>query len=177
MDFSGEDVQLLLTLQQVAGFLNLSVDELLRLRRSPTNPAGSGPASRPQQLSGFSGQRDHPGHAHHSPLETAGQHPDVTLLNPESQHAWFKCNMDYEMIKPGDISGSDEYDSSDTDGYVVVAPKTHDPDAESESTARDEAIESADEMALSVTSNRSDTNLTRSLNACVRCRIQRNRVG
>jgi hypothetical protein len=158
-------------------------------------------------------------------------HEDVVLLNPEIRNAWYACNMDYDMIEFGEISGSDHNNSSGTDGFIQLPPKSHDSDAESESTARDDDVdmESVDEddRPLSIStpadrrsgsslgsrqykliaprpgtvkslsdgsspgasghrvrkkrapyspSKRVDTNLTRSLNACVRCRIQRNRV-
>lgn len=158
-------------------------------------------------------------------------HENVVLLNPEIQNAWYACNLDYDMIEFGEISGSDRNDSSGTDGFIQLTPVSHDSDAGSESTTRDDDVdmESADEddHLLSIATpadrrsssslgsrqykliaprpgtdqarshgsspgasnhrvrkrrapysaaHRFDTNLTRSLNACVRCRIQRNRV-
>jgi hypothetical protein len=290
MDTSRQDPEQLLVLQQAAGILDLSVDELLQLRRGlqlrigPSNSTltlgGSG--SRPdysrndsyrddQQLSVFSVHEDEgifwdhsqngnanyqqqdatqfsmaefPSFPAHRPIfnshsssegasHASGSVPqeEVILLNPEIENAWYACNMDYQMIEFGEISGSDRNNSSGTDGFIQLTPHSHNSDAESESTARDDdadmssgderdrtlsASTPADKRSSSslasrqykliaprpgtvkslsdgsspglsgrrirkkrapyTASNRIDTNLTRSLNACVRCRIQRNRV-
>lgn len=155
----------------------------------------------------------------------------VILLNPEIEHAMYACNRDFQFVEFGDISGSDQNNPSGSDGYIQVPLGYIYPDAESESTARDDDVDmlSADEDDRTVpvstpadtwsssstgsrqykmlaprpgavksessgsspggvirrvrkkrapysASRRLDTNLTRSLNACVRCRIQRNRV-
>lgn len=277
-----QDTTQLLVLQQAAGFLNLSVDELLQLRRAPSNSESTGTL-------GITGRRPHnfrndsftdhdiPGafpiygdglwgynHSSNGDINSQGDvsyyspggvpsfarssfsssevvstgfgphgHETIELLNPESsqhlQHAEFECNMDmdYHMVHFDDISGSDQNNSSGTDGFVQLTPNSNDSDAESESTARDEDMDSGDDdKELSVprttdkrsssslgsrqykliaprpgaiktesslrpgmsglkarkkrapysAARRNDTNLTRSLNACVRCRIQRNRV-
>lgn len=283
---SWQDPQRLLVIQQAAGYLNLSVDELLQQQRAPPPSESSltlgASGSRPNyaqndsldddgQLNTFVAhgndatfwQSDHGGNADYgtSQQQDGNQllmmdlpsfgpeqpifdgHPpphaflaapqeDVILLNPEIENAWYACNMDYQVIKLGDISGSDRNNSSGTDGFVKLAPHSHGSDGDSESTARDGDVDMSSgdddgdgapsvptpansqsssslgnrqykliaprpgtvkllpggsDIGVSVprvrkkrapysASRRLDTNLTRSLNACVRCRIQRNRV-
>jgi hypothetical protein len=279
-----QEFERLLVLQQAAGYLNLSVDELLQLQRGPSNSTltlgGSG--SRPpyvrhdsnadvQRYSSFPLQGSDGGvwnDTQHGNVDSQNQQGDphvladlpyfatrqlnsdrntsshrathsfgmssaeeVILLNPEIENAWYACNRDYQMIGFEDISGSDRHYSSGTDGFVHITPNSHESDAESEATARDDDVEMVsvddDDQTLSITtpadrrsssswdsrqykllapkpgtvtspstgsspgasghkvrkkraayskSHRLDTSLTRSLNACVRCRIQRNRV-
>lgn len=283
---SRQDPQQLLVLQQAAGYLNISVDELLQLQRAAPHSdqalslGASG--SRPnyarnesfgddRQVSSFfvheNGgmllQSGHTGNvtsqqqdvnqlamAELSSFTTrqpifdenpsspggsrgfgAAPQEEVILLNPEIENAWYACNMDYQMIDFGEISGSDPISSSGTDSFVHIAVPVHDSDAESESTARDGDVDMSSEddageapslllpadrrstsslasrqyrliaprpgpaqsvsgsSGPTVTSHRVrkkrapysaaqriDTSLTRSVNACVRCRIQRNRV-
>ena len=289
MDIVRQDPEFL-ALRRAAGILNVSVDELLQVRRGPpeglssTPPLeGGGTGSRlrydpndsyreDEQYATYpvngsddtfwyysQGQNvdpqqqyvDHFAHAELAtfPSERPGSHRQtssqdvlhvsepmsqdrVILLNPEVEHVWYACNLDYEMIGFNDISASGHNTSSGaTDSFVQVTPGFHDSYAASESTARDDDMDmlsvGEDDHTLSLptpadrcsssslgsrqfkliaprpgtlkspsdssgpktttsrvrkkrarysASSRDDTNFTRVVHACIRCKMQRNRV-
>ena len=184
-----------------------------------------------------------PGISHPRPLLAQSVNTEVILLNPQT--AWYDCNMDFadfagvlsRETPSANAGSSSESLDLEQGSFVHVPAVAAESDAESESTAREEADDvtmedagadwsvvlapgasaassggsaspdpkkrryqsiaprpgsttsSPSSKASSTShkvrkrrspyqqSSKDDTNLTRQLNACVRCRMQRNRVG